>query len=254
MKIERQIEQIINTYSPAISSGEESLESILAMYPQLANELRPRLEAVIWLQQVRLSVATRPGFIHDSRKYLEAQIKSMPPHSFWQRLFKTLTPRRWVFNFAAITLMIISLGAVINDLILTARLSIPNEPLYSTKLVIEDIQLALTFNRKAKTDLYIQLSNERTTEFVELVLQGDYEYLPSATRRLESEITATLDSLENFPIHEQDNKQATLVKLRETLTNEIFMLNMLKWTSPPSALTGINLAIHVAQSGIVALH
>ena len=65
MKSERQIEQIINTCSPALSSGEETLELILASYPQLSIELRPRLEAVIWLHQARLSVATRPGFIHD---------------------------------------------------------------------------------------------------------------------------------------------------------------------------------------------
>jgi hypothetical protein len=254
MKIERQIEQIINTYLPAISSGDESLESILARYPKFANELQPRLEAAIWLQQVRLSVATRPGFIHDSRKYLETQVESMQPHTIWQRLLRIHTPQRWLINLGTLTLLVITLAALINDLILAARLSIPGQTLYSTKLVIEDIQLALTFDRTAKTDLYIRLSGERTTEFVELVLQGDYEYLPTAAGRLESEITAALDSLEDFPFHEQDNKQSTLIKLRETLTNEIFMLNMLKWTSPPSALTGINLAIQVAQSGIFALH
>ena len=253
MKIEWQIDQIITSNLPAIIEDKASIESVLASYPQIAAELRPRLEAALWLHQVRLSVATRPGFIHDSRKYLETKIESMQPHTLWQRLFWSHTPKRWLFDLATITLMIISLGAVINDLILTARLSIPSEPLYSTKLVLEDIQLALTFNQTAKTDLYIQLSSERTTEFVELVIQGDYEYLPTAAKRLESEITATLDSLEDFPSHEQDNKQAILVKLKETLTNEVFMLNMLKWTSPPSAMTGINLAIQAAQSGIFAL-
>jgi hypothetical protein len=254
MKIERQIDQIINENVTAISTGEESLESILARYPQMAGELRPRLEAAIWLRQVRFSVATRPGFIHDSRKYLETQIRSMQPHTIWQRLFRLHTPQRWLINLGALTLLVISLAAIVNDLILTARLSIPNEPLYSTKLVIEDIQLALTFNRTAKTDLYIQFSRERTTEFVELVLRGDYEYLPAAARRLETEITATLYSLENTPIHEQDIEQSIMVKFDKTLTNEIFMLNMLKWTSPPSTLPGIELAIQAAQSGIVAIH
>jgi hypothetical protein len=178
----------------------------------------------------------------------------MQPQTIWQRLFRLLTPRRWVVNFAVLTFLVIALVAVINDLILAARLSNPSEPLYSTKLVIENIQLALTFSRTAKTDLYIQFSRERTTEFMELVLQGDYEYLPAAARRLESEITAALYSLEDTPIHAQDNDKSFMANFNETLTNEIFMLNMLKWTSPPSALPGIELAIQATQSGIFALH
>jgi hypothetical protein len=253
MKIERQIDQIINENVTNITSGEESLESVLAKYPQIANELRPRLEAAIWLQQVRLSVATRPGFISDSRKYLETQIESMQPHTIWQRLFRVHTPRRWAVNLATLTLLVITLAAMINDLILAARLSIPSEPLYSIKIFLEDTQLALTFNQTTKTDLYIRFSRERTTEFVGLVLQGEYEYLPTAARRLESEITAMLNSQEDIPFHEQENKQSIIVKLNETLTNEIIMLNMLKWNSPPSALSGIDLAIQAAQSGILAL-
>jgi hypothetical protein len=143
---------------------------------------------------------------------------------------------------------------VINNLVLLARLSIPGDTLYSTKLYTEDVQLALTINQTKKADLLLQFSRERTIEFIDLVLQEDYEYLPTAARRLESEITATLYSLEDTPIHEQANEQPMMDKLRETLTNEIFILNMLKWSSPPSALSGIELAIQVAQSGISALH
>ena len=254
MKIERQIDQIINENVTATTAGEESLESILARYPQIADELRPRLEAAIWLGQVRFSVATRPGFIHDSRKYLETQIASLPPKGFWKRISLRYTPQRWVFNVASPIIVLLLLVMVINSAVLTARLSIPGDPFYTTKLLIEDIQLAVTFNPVDKTNLYIQLSRERTTEFVELVLEGDYAVLPAAAARLETEIIASLHSINDLTDQDLAQGQPETSELRETLTNEILMLNLLKGSTPPSAYPGIELAIQVAQSSLFALH
>jgi hypothetical protein len=253
MKIERQIDQIINKNVTAIASGEETLDSILAEYPQIASELRPRLEAVIWLQQAKLSVATRPGFIHDSRKYLEAKIESTHPTGFWQHLTRRYTPQRWIFNIAAPIIVLLLLALVINSTVLMARLSIPGDPLYSTKLMIEDLQLAFTFNPVNKTNLYMQFSRERTLEFVDLVMEGEYEYLSVAAGRMETEIIASLHSLNNVSKNEPASQMSMTASLKDTLSSEIFMLNVLKSTSPTFAHPGINLAIQVAQSGVLAL-
>ncbi|OGN88804.1 MAG: hypothetical protein A2Y88_14945 [Chloroflexi bacterium RBG_13_48_10] len=253
MKVERQIEQIIDAQLPAIFDGAETVESILVRYPQIAGELRPRLEAAFWLRQAAQGADPRPGFVISSRKYLESHIESMQPRGLWQRLFRRYTPQRWVFNIASPVLVALLLVALLNSLVLSARLSIPGDTLYSSKLLIEDIQLALTFDQVDKTELYIQISRERTTEFVELVLEGDYEYLPTAANRLESEIIASLHSLNDFPINGLGEEQAMAANLRDTLSNEIFMLNVLKGTTPPSAYPGIELAIQVAQSGLMAL-
>jgi hypothetical protein len=253
MKVDHQIERIINASLPAIANGEECLESILAKFPEITTELRPRLEAVIWLQQAKLSCATRPGFIIDSRKYLETKIQSMPHNGFWQHLSRRYTTQRWVFNIAAPILLITLFVLIINSLVLTSRLSIPGDPLYTTKLLLEDIQLVFTFNPVEKTDLYIHLSRERTTEFVDLVLEGDYEVLPAAASRLETEIIDSLHSINNLSSQDVSQKQPTTSELRETLSNEIFILNTLKGSSPPSAHPWIELAIQVAESGIMAL-
>jgi len=254
MKIERQVDQIIHENMPAISAGEVSVESILARYPRIEAQLRPRLEAAILLHQLRYSIATRPGFIHDSRKYLETKIISMQPRHSWQRLFRIHTPQRWAVNLATLTLLVITLVALMNDMILAARLAIPSEPLYSIKLFIEDIELALTINQTAKMDLHIQFTRERTSEIAELILHGDYEYLPTAARRLESEITIITYSLEDTPMNPQNDKLSFIAKFDETLNNVVFMLKILKWTSPSSASASINLAIQAAQSGMLALH
>jgi hypothetical protein len=253
MNLDHRIDKIVEIYIPSIKNGQETIDSIIENYPQYANALRPRLEAVLWLLNAKKNVEPRPGFITSSRQYMQQRFENIRPHGFWQRLFMRRTPQRWVFNIAAPVIVLLLMALIINSAFLTARLSIPGDPFYSTKLVIEDIQLAFTFDQVDKTDLSIQFSRERTTEFVELVLEGDYELLPPAANRLETEIIASLHSISEVPIRDQVKEQPMIVELRETLTNEIFMLNMLKSTSPTTAYSGIELAIQVAQSGLMAL-
>jgi hypothetical protein len=253
MRIENQINQIIQDALPAITSGNETLESVVAKHPQIAAELYPRLEAAIWLQQSRFAMSTRPGYIHDSRKYLEVKIKSLQPTGFWQRLFMRYQPGRWAFNIASPIVLLFLIAMVINSTVLTAKLSIPGEPLYGTKLFLEDMRLAITFDQVSKTDLYIDYSRERTTEFVDLVLEGNYEHLPAAAQRLETEIIASLRSLERIPVKDGSMQHTMVTNLSDTLSNEVSMLNVLKQTSPSSAQPGIELAINAAQSGLLAL-
>jgi hypothetical protein len=88
---------------------------VVARYPQIAEELLPRLEAALWLQHASLSFATRPGFVYDSRKHLEKQIASMQPRYFWQQLFRRYSPQRVVFNVAAATIVILLLALIFNS-------------------------------------------------------------------------------------------------------------------------------------------
>lgn len=253
MRKDRRISQIIDISTPEITSSKETVNSILEKYPQYAAELRPRLEAVLWLNQARISCATRPGFIFDSRKYLETKIGSMEPISFWKRISMRYTPQRWVFNVTTLVILVVMLALIVNSAILTARLSIPGDPLYTTKLVLEDVRLALTFNHADKTNLYLQYSRERATEFVELVLEGDYQALPAQASRMETELIASLRSIQNLSPEGINAEQPMTSELRDTLSSEILLLTTLERASPPTAYPGIELAINVAQTGLLAL-
>ena len=252
MNLERQIDEIITKSLPAISNGEETVESIVGKHPQIEAELRPRLEAALWLLQARFAFATRPGYIHDSRRYLESKIESMP-HNSLQQLLRRYSPQRWAFNLAAPVIILLLLMLIVNSAALTARLSIPGETLYPTKLVLEDLKMAITFDQVERTDLHIQFSRERALEFVELVMEGDYERLPLAAGRMETEVIAALRSLDNLPTETPAAEQAMITNFKDTLANHILMLNVLKSTSPSTAHRGIELAISVAQSGLLAL-
>lgn len=253
MKVEQQVDQIITSYLPAVIDGKQTLDSVLASYPQLAAELKPRLEAALWLHHARLSFATRPGYIIDSRKYLVQKINSLPPISPSRRIAMRYTPQRWVFNITAPIIVLLLLALVINSAIFTARLSIPGDPLYPVKLMLEDAQIAFTFDRAEKTDLHFQHTRERTLEFVALVIEGDYDYLPAAAARMETEIIDSLHQLNNLSTDELYTEIPLASQLSDMLSNEIVMLNVLKASAPPSSHPGINLAIQVAQSGVLAL-
>lgn len=253
MNLDSRFDKIVDKYLPAIINGQETVDSILDKYPQYADALRPRLEVIKWLAAAKNDLEPRPGFVSSSRKYLVNQLQSIRPAGFWQRFFSRYTPQRWLFNLVAPVIVLLLFALIINSAFLTARLSIPGDPLYTTKLLTEDIQVALTTDQVTKTNLYIQFSRERTTEFVELVLEGNYEALPNAASLLENEVIASLHALNQIPINEPTVSQSLTANLRETLTNEIFMLNVLKVTTPPSAHPGIEMAIQDAQSGLMAL-
>jgi hypothetical protein len=254
MTKKRHINQILESVSPAIMSGQEAIDSIIYRYPHESKELQPQLEAISWLGQAKKELEPRPGFIASSQKYLQRQIETLPRPNIWQRLFKKFTPQRWVFNIAAPIVVVLMLALVLNSLVLTARLSIPGDPFYSTKLFFEDVQLAFTFNPVDKTELYVKFSQERTTEIVQLVLEGDYEQIDPAANRFENELIASLHAMNNIPEYNPTAIDPTIERFRITLSNEIFMLNVLKETSPISARSGIDLAIQVAQAGVIALH
>ena len=253
MKIERRIDKILSTTMPALANGEESIDSILGKYPGIEDELRPRLEAAAWLQQLKHGVEPRPGYVRSSRTHLENQIQSLRPTSKLERVLKRFSPQRWAFNIAAPIIVVLILSLMVNSTILFAHLSIPGEPMYQSKLVIEDLRLALTFDQVHKTNLHMQFSRERTTEFVELVLEGEYEQLPSAAERLETEIIASLRALNEIPEERAAEERAIVNNLSETLSNEMLLLNILKTSSPSPAHRGIELAINAAQSGLLAL-
>jgi hypothetical protein len=254
MSKKRHINQIVESLSPAIMSGQETIDSILYRYPLESEQLRPKLESMSWLAEAKKGLEPRQGFIASSQIYLQQQIEILPRPNIWQRLFKKFTPQRWVFNIAAPIVVVVMLALVLNSLVLTARLSIPGDPFYTTKLVIEDAQLAFAFNPVDKTELYVKFSQERTAEIVQLVLEGDYERIPSTVDQFETGLIACLHAINDISAHNPAAEIPMVETYKDTLSNEIFMLGILRDTSPHSAQPGIDLAIQVAQSGMMALH
>ncbi len=253
MTNEQRLVNIIEVHLPGLLNGRETVESIVKLYPKQAAALRPRLEAALWLNNASRCLQPRPGYIAASRKYMEQSIACLPHQSAWNRLVHRYSIRRWIFNIAAPVILVLLLALEINSVVLSAKLAIPGDLFYPAKQVVEGIQLAFTFDTENRTDLYVKFSRERTTEFVELVLEGEYGQLPAAADRMETDLIAALHALDEVSLHDPAGEITKMASLRDTLSNEIIMLQLLKETSPDSAHAGIDLAIQIAESGIMAL-
>jgi hypothetical protein len=69
------IEDIFARSIDVIKSGKGDIDSCLAQFPDYAEELRPLLELVLWLDKRRAWFDPRPDFWSASRQRLVARIK-----------------------------------------------------------------------------------------------------------------------------------------------------------------------------------
>jgi hypothetical protein len=63
-------EDVFQNCLDKVLSGQESLESVLSSHPDLAEKLRPELEAALWLSSVHTSLDPRPAFVTSSCRRL----------------------------------------------------------------------------------------------------------------------------------------------------------------------------------------
>lgn len=250
------IEAILEESLPAIEGGQETVDSVLKRHPGLAEELRPALEAALWLRQRRGSLEPRPGFIHASRRWLTGQIRQenaagtrrVRP-SLWRRWVDT-SPRSLAIEVAALILLIMVTFSVGNNLRLAAQLALPGDLLYPVKLSFEQIQVAFTFDEAEKTHLYTEFARHRTGEVIDLVLLGEYEQVPATAARLEAQIHQAIDSLEAVAESEPERAGALSASLEETLSAEAFVLQVLLAASPPEAAPGLEQALQITRYGL----
>jgi hypothetical protein len=71
----QRIDQILQSCLDLIESGQETVDSALARYPEFADELRPVLETAFWLSSNKDTLNPRAGFVSASRKRVVARYR-----------------------------------------------------------------------------------------------------------------------------------------------------------------------------------
>ena len=69
------IDRIVQSCLQAMRVDGESLDSVIARYPDLEASIRPPLEAALWLDRVKYSLDPTPEFVSGARQRLLAQIQ-----------------------------------------------------------------------------------------------------------------------------------------------------------------------------------
>jgi len=154
----------------ALETGVD-LESVLKLYPDLADELRPVLEASLQARTLALPAVPEAALQRGRARVLahaNAMRKSTPkPRKRWS-LFAI--PR--LAASMAITLVFL-LSAT--GLVSASNGALPGDSLYPVKRSWEDLRLLLVFSPEKRVGLESEFEQERLDEISELLTEGRYE-------------------------------------------------------------------------------
>jgi len=141
------------------------LEACLGMVPDLAEQLRPALEAA--LAAMALSVEEPPAAAANrSRSLLLARARSLSPQAR-QRRPPIHLPRFAMAGLAAVLAVFLGGGG----LLVASAAALPGDPLYGLKRTAEDVRLRLA-SSSARAELERQFNDRRTGEIQALFSLG----------------------------------------------------------------------------------
>ncbi len=141
----------------AIQEGADP-QTVLARYPDLADELRPLLESAQDARQFDQSPVS-PKTINRGRDQLLAQVREARKK---QRTRMAVWPfRRLPFAIALVLVVMVLAGT---GLVTVSASSLPGDPLYGIKRTSENVQLQLAFSPSQKAALQDEFSVRRIDE------------------------------------------------------------------------------------------
>jgi hypothetical protein len=240
-----------------IESGQETIDSFLSRIPDRAQELRPEIEAALWLHRHKPALDARPGFLTASRDNLLDSLRTMQPiqkqpGGLRNILFRP-APRNSLLEVLSLLTLIVCVVFVANNIVLMSELSLPGEPFYPVKLSLEQSRLAFTFDQEEDAQMQIQMAQRRTAEIIELILDKNYQPVPAAADRLDRQLQASLAALDAIGTTDPAQSQELSLAYQETLSTESMILTILLDTYPPDASQYIELALFVTNNGLAEL-
>lgn len=260
------LEVILQDCLKKIRSGEDTLDSALARYPQIATELRPLLEAALWIQSRQGALQPRPGFVSASRHRLVEQIQkeqmALPASekvSWWENLIQTLLAgfqqRHRAVQFGAILMLVLALllSAGGTGIARASQDALPGELLYSVKRTIEKAELALTADEAGKAELYIKNARSRLEEVQSLIEENRTDHLDEAVLLFEDHVYNAVSIM--VAVGEKDDSRASELaeELNSTLQEKSGVLRGLATIASPQINQDIDRLLAVSDGMVVLL-
>jgi hypothetical protein len=235
MMAKRRASDILEECISLVFSGQETIESVLAIYPEYAEQIRPELEVAIWLNNQRTVSSARPGFIAASGKHLVSQLKQenqaapvAPPRFRWNPAFLGLA--------IATVFLFISVFAFQGG-VRWVNQSVPGDPGYSLKIGIENAQLSLTDDPVREVKLRIAFAERRAHEIEILIEKNRFEVVESVFTTYRENLSIAGDLIANLEV--DPNVQAELAQNLANVvavSNESFSAILVAGSDLPSSL------------------
>ncbi len=150
------------------------LDSLLARYPQHADELRPILQASIHARSMRVAEPSA-----DAMRRGRAKLMQHAAEMREEKIAPTRKPSRRVIPAFQRWAMTLSLTATLllsgTGLVGASSKALPGENLYPVKRTWEDMRLFFTFDTNQREYLESKFESERLHEVSELIAEGRHE-------------------------------------------------------------------------------
>lgn len=254
-KPDAEFEEILEICLDLLQERRESIETLLARYPDYADELRPALEAAVWLQERRSRLEPQQGFVATSRRRVMHRIRHETRQPFLDRIRRlagSYSQRRgFAFALTSLLVIFVLLFAGGGSIALAAQESLPGDTFYPVKLGLEKAAI-LVASSDRQTDLHIQYVERRLIEIQELAIEGRYEHISDTVTNLESQVNAVIEDIDEASSQDSSQAREIASSLSLTLKRQTLIIDMLSSTAPKETKPLFDRARQVSQTGLVA--
>ena len=186
--------RILDTCLELISSGSATVDTVIDQYPQYRDQLKPPLEAALWLQSRKEVFNPRPGFVQLSQRRLVNRFREQSSESGVTETFSRIPAffqeRRIAVQYSALlTLTAVLLFVGFRSTEFLVQRSIPGDPLYEAKITQEELRVTIASNQEDETRLRIEFAQRRVIEMQELVLVGRTELIDKTLENFEYQLS-----------------------------------------------------------------
>ncbi|HEX5840739.1 MAG TPA: DUF5666 domain-containing protein [Anaerolineales bacterium] len=144
------------------------LETVLRLYPDLADELRPILETSVEARNMAAGGPTPDVLRRGRSRVLQQAAQMREAKAQTSRRLWSVPLRRTLVSLAVIVALFVSS----TNLVRAATTTLPGDNLYPVKRTWEDVLVMFTFNMQARQLLEVEHENERLEELYELFAEG----------------------------------------------------------------------------------
>ena len=257
------IEMILQDCLEKIQNGQSTLEEVLAEHPDLAEDLRPSLEAALWFRMHRATLDTRPGFIAaSSRRVLEkiqqeqlAKTRPAPVmgENFFTRIWQVLTgPRQLVYQAALVFVLLFVMVAGSGGIAYAAQDALPGDLLYRVKISLENAEETFTQGEAPKAVLQIRLAQRRLTEIQSLIAHDRLGDIPKTITRFEDHINRAIHHVIAVRDLDQDRAAVLVASMQSVLQEQVGIFNQLASNASPTLRELID-RIELVSNGVISL-
>ncbi len=236
-----------------IRGGRESIDSVVARYPEYGDELQAQLEIAMWLSSASTALDPSPGFVSASRRKLVSriQLENQPiivaPLTWGERLQNFLSIQQ-VAPIAFVFVLMLALF-VSGTVVSASQKALPGDDLYSVKLTLEQIALATSLDEKNDAELQIQYVENRLTEVQALIIEERYEEIAETIQEYQEQVSKTLETIKTVSDQDRFLAYKLAAQLEGILDEQKIILAVLSANAPESV--GLNISTRVLVHSLI---